>query len=104
MEELVFVTPIEDQTVNTIPGTATFECEISKPGVPAKWKRGDKVVKSGDKYEITAEGGVHRLVVKNVTGDDEDDYSVQFGEVTSAAKLFVKGKFCISCRNIDLPN
>ena len=87
----MFVTPIEDQTVKEIPGVAKFECEITKSGITAQWKRGNKMLKPSDKYDIIVDGGVHCLVVRNVDGEDEDDYSVGFGDVKSSAKLFVKG-------------
>ena len=92
VEDLQFLRPLEDQEVKEVPGTATFECEISKPGLPAQWFRAGKPIKAGDKYTMTEKNGVHTLVVKKVTPDDEAEYSVKIREVSTAAKLTVAGR------------
>ena len=82
---------LEDQTVNTIPGKAIFECEISNVNLPPEWKCGGKTLSSGDKYEMVSVNGIHTLIVKNVDGKDENDYTVDFKLVSSTAKLSIKG-------------
>ena len=44
-----------------------------------------------EKYEISAVHGVHKLIVHDVTGEDESEYSATFRDVTTTAKLHVCG-------------
>ena len=84
--------PLEDQTVEKIPDSATFECEISKPGLKADWQRDGKPIKSGEKYTTSVDGGVYRLTLKDAVAEDEAEYTVVFKGAQSSAKLFVKGE------------
>ena len=46
-----------------------------------------------EKYEISAVQGVHKLIVHDVTGEDESEYSATFRDVTTTAKLHVCGAY-----------
>ena len=83
--------PLEDQTVREIPGTAQFQTEISKRDVTATWRKGSDVIGPSDKYEISSVQGVHKLIIHDVTGEDETEYSATFRDVTKSAKLHVYG-------------
>ena len=95
VEPINFLFPLEDQTVKQIPGTAYFQTEISKPDLKATWYKGDVLIGAGDKYEMTSQYGVHKLTIHDVTGDDECDYSAEFRDVKTSAKLHVCGKWTL---------
>ena len=59
----------------------------------ATWYKGDTVIGQSDKYEMTSQLGVHKLTIHDVTGEDECDYSAEFKDVKSTAKLNVCGEF-----------
>lgn len=99
VEPIEFLFPLEDQTVREIPGTAQFQTEITKRDVTATWRKGSDVIGPNEKYEISAVQGVHKLIVNDVTGEDECDYSATFRDVTTSAKLHVCGKR-MKCKNI----
>ena len=84
--------PLEDQEVTVLPGVVTFTCEITKIGLQPEWKQCNTVLTSCDKYKMTSEGGVHKLTINDVWGKDENDYTIEFKDVISTAKLTVKGK------------
>ena len=97
VEPVDFLTPLEDQEVNEIPGTATFECEISKKNLKAEWRKGGKPISANKKYKISVDGGKHRLVINDVIGEDEDEFTIFFEEgVESTANLLVKGQISLS--------
>ena len=48
---LSFLTPLEDQVVEEIPGETTFECEVSKPNLKPSWKFAGKV-QNQDYYNL----------------------------------------------------
>ena len=88
--------PLEDVTLNDVGLTATFECEISMPGLKAEWSKANKVLKSDGRVSVIVDGNVHRLTINEATGEDEGQYTisfVDFKDVKSTAKLHVKGTF-----------
>lgn len=72
---------------------AEFVCSISKESFEVQWKRDDKTLESGDKYDIIADGKKRILVVKDATLQDMGTYVVMVGAARAAAHLTVIGKF-----------
>ncbi len=95
VETLQFIRPLEDVTLNDIGLEARFECEISKADLKAEWKKGKKVIKKSDKYDISMDGKVHTLVMEKAQPEDESAYSIHFPDLTSSAKLTIQGKFAV---------
>lgn len=70
---------------------AEFVCSISKESFEVQWKRDDKTLESGDKYDIIADGKKRILVVKDATLQDMGTYVVMVGAARAAAHLTVIG-------------
>lgn len=77
---------------------AEFVCTISKESFEVQWKRDDKTLESGDKYDIIADGKKRILVVKDATLQDMGTYVVMVGAARAAAHLTVIGKFVFASR------
>lgn len=75
---------------------AEFVCSISKENFEVQWKRDDKTLEPGDKYDIIADGKKRILVVKDATLQDMGTYVVMVGAARAAAHLTVIGKFVFS--------
>ena len=86
-----FIRHLENQTVTEIPGVVTFECELSKPNIKVQWQRGDQPLLSSDKYNIQMEATVHRLIIREVDGQDVSEYTALARGKTSKAALLVQG-------------
>ena len=71
----------------------TFECELSKPDIVASWLRDGKPLPEGEKYKTVVEGPTHRLVISDVDGEDEGDYSIVVRGKKSEGELIVEGKY-----------
>lgn len=71
---------------------AEFTCSVSKETYEVKWLRGDKEVKTGDKYTIVSEGKRRALTVKNCELKDEGGYVAHIGSFKASADLCVIGK------------
>ena len=99
-EKFDFIRPLTDQKVTSIPDTVTFDCELSASGLPVEWYRGDRPIRRSDKYEMIAEGAVHKLVIKDVDDRDVGQYSIQVKNKASEANLIVEGKH--NCETIPL--
>lgn len=72
--------------------TATLRCELSKPGHSAEWrKRGNEVIRNGDKYHIKQSDMLFTLKIFNVTLEDSDVYTCTCGDTETSATLTVNG-------------
>ncbi|XP_031759574.1 obscurin isoform X20 [Xenopus tropicalis] len=56
-------------------GVALLQCELSKVNVPVEWRKGSKIIKHGEQYEISVNGSVHTLRIKDLTLEDSGEYS-----------------------------
>ncbi|NWR35456.1 OBSCN protein, partial [Tachuris rubrigastra] len=45
-------------------------CELSKPGAPVKWMKGDAVLHASEKYEFKQHGTVAELIIRDVKSVD----------------------------------
>ncbi|KAL7385130.1 hypothetical protein ABVT39_016267 [Epinephelus coioides] len=72
---------------------AIFECEVSEPNIQVMWmKNGQELDLSEERYTVTAEKFVHRLMVQTVRMSDAGEYSVVAGSSISKAQLIVEGR------------
>ena len=77
----------------------TFQCEMSKSNQPVQWLRDGKPIRHGAKYKISSEGPVYSLSIPKPSADDSGEYTVKIADVSSSAKLVVKGKHCYDFLN-----
>ena len=88
---LEFLKPLQDQDVMETQ-TATLETEVNLPDRKAKWLKNGKPIKTNGRYEMISEGTVHKLLIKDCVLDDEAEYTVQIGDNSSSATVFVEGE------------
>lgn len=69
----------------------TLHCELSKPGVPLEWRKGELGLCPCAKYEIRQTGHLASLVIHDVDPDDAGSYTCDTGAHQSTAQLAVKG-------------
>ena len=72
--------------------TATFRCELSKPGHTVEWrKRGGDLIRTGEKHHIRQRDMLMELRILEVTPDDSDIYTCICGNIETTATLTVNG-------------
>lgn len=72
---------------------AVFSLELTHEDVRgAQWIKNGVEIQPSDKYEITIEGTVHTLSIKNCTTNDESVYSFKLGKLSANARLNVESK------------
>lgn len=82
--------PLEE-TTTTEGDTVTLTCELSKPAPESAWFKDDLEVLPDDHYKVTTEGKALGLTIHEVGPEDEAEYTVEIGELSSTALLHVKG-------------
>ncbi|CAG5133824.1 unnamed protein product, partial [Candidula unifasciata] len=76
-------------------GSAWFECTVSgNPKPDVQWYKGVREIFDSNKFEIRVDGDTHVLIVKDVYGEDADEYSIRAtnkgGSRISRAELEIK--------------
>ncbi|XP_053359740.1 obscurin [Clarias gariepinus] len=67
----------------------TLHCEISKLGFPVEWRKGQELLKYGEKYQMRQRSCVIELKIFNLTCEDSDIYSCSCGDVQTSARITV---------------
>lgn len=90
-EPLKFTKPLSDQEV-TEGVTVILECEVSKPNISATWYKNNIKIRKEPRFQTAMDKKVHTLTIKDVTLDDESEYSIKVGDQTSKANVYIEGK------------
>uniref|UniRef100_A0A3P8RZ98 Ig-like domain-containing protein n=1 Tax=Amphiprion percula TaxID=161767 RepID=A0A3P8RZ98_AMPPE len=76
--------------------TAMLRCELSKPGHSVEWrKRGDEVIRNGEKYHIRQRDTLIELRIFDVTLEDSNIYTCICGSLETTkttARITVNGE------------
>ncbi|XP_053721724.1 obscurin isoform X1 [Synchiropus splendidus] len=65
-------------------------CELSKPGFPVQWKRGNVLLRANREYEMKHDGCAVSLRIKELALEDSGEFSCQAGAARTGATLTVK--------------
>nr|XP_023833553.1 obscurin-like [Salvelinus alpinus] len=86
---VIFTKDLQSQEVEE-GGSVTLHCELSKPGVPVEWTKGEVGLCPCAKYEIVQEGHSARLVIHSLDPEDSGSYTCDSGDRKTTANLSVK--------------
>lgn len=70
----------------------TLRCELSKPGVPVQWKKGDNVLISGDRYQIKQSGSTLELLIRKSQPENSGIYSCTCEDIKTTATIIITGE------------
>ncbi|XP_077079717.1 obscurin-like isoform X1 [Siphateles boraxobius] len=69
-----------------------LHCEISKQDTPVEWRKGNNLLKSGEKYKIRQRGCMLELKIFNLTQEDSGVYSCTSETAQTSANITVSGQ------------
>ncbi|XP_060589485.1 uncharacterized protein LOC132744722 [Ruditapes philippinarum] len=69
-----------------------IECKVNQLTSKPVWRHKGKLLQSSGKHFILAKGTTHKLMITNVTLDDEGEYTVDFGNVSSKTTVQIQGE------------
>lgn len=69
-----------------------LRCEVSKADASIEWKKGEKVLRDGEKYQMKQSGSKLELVIRKSQPEDSGTYSCVCAEVKSSATIIITGE------------
>ncbi|XP_072902347.1 obscurin-like protein 1a isoform X2 [Hemitrygon akajei] len=94
------VKPLRDKTALE-KHKVILECKVSKPRARVRWYRGDEELQPTDKYEICSEDCYRKLVIHNVSFEDEDTYTCDAFDDVSSAKVLVEEQAILMVKDLE---
>ncbi|XP_071342807.1 obscurin [Trachinotus anak] len=67
----------------------TLCCELSKPDTPVQWRKGDKVLTNGEKYQMKQSGSTLELLIRKSQPEDSGTYSCVCEDIKSTATIII---------------
>ncbi|XP_051944307.1 obscurin isoform X10 [Hippocampus zosterae] len=81
--------------------SVTLRCETSKPGASVEWKKGRKVLKSGETYLMKQEATVNELCIHEAAEEDSGEYSCVCGDIQTTASLKIRAAPVLFKKTLD---
>ncbi|ELT91014.1 hypothetical protein CAPTEDRAFT_109828, partial [Capitella teleta] len=75
--------------------TVTMKCKVTKEDGKVIWKKNGKQIKSNRKHEIQRDGTDLTLTLRDITPEEQAEYTCQYEDDTSNCNLLVEGKSCV---------
>lgn len=88
---ITFKTKLRNQQVEE-ENSITLSCELSKPGLPVEWRKGEELLKNNFKYQIKTRNSIMELIIKNTQLEDSGLYSCKYGDVKTTANITITRK------------
>lgn len=70
----------------------TLCCELSKPGVPVQWMKGDNVLTNGEKYQMKQSGSTLELLIRKSQPENSGIYSCVCDDIKTTATVIITGE------------
>ncbi|XP_026201005.1 obscurin isoform X2 [Anabas testudineus] len=85
---ITFKTKLRNQQVEE-ENSITLSCELSKPGLPVEWRKGEELLRNNFKYQIKTRNSIMELIIKNTQLEDSGLYSCKYGDVKTTANITI---------------
>lgn len=72
--------------------TVVFEVDISEDNIPVKWLYNSVELKPNGHYSMLSEKKTHKLIIQDVDGSKEGEYTAVVGHLQCSARLVVECK------------
>ncbi|XP_067843090.1 obscurin-like protein 1 isoform X5 [Heptranchias perlo] len=93
------VKPLRDKTALE-KHKVILECTVSKPRARVRWYRGDSELQAAGKYEICSEDCYRKLIIHDVSFQDEDTYTCDAFDDCSSARVLVEEQAILVVRGL----
>lgn len=70
----------------------TLSCEVSKAASQVQWKKGDKVLIHGEKYQLRQSSFKLELLIRKTLPEDSGMFSCTCDDIKTTATVIINGK------------
>ena len=93
---------LKNQTVSETQ-EAVFSLELTHENVKgSQWIKNGVEIRPSNRYEISVDGMVHTMKIKNCITQDESVYGFKLGKLSANARLNIESKYnCSCCRSCN---
>lgn len=88
-ENAVIIQPLPNKTIVTEGDNAVLSIAVSGGGKSVTWYHEEEQLQAGKKYDITVNGLISTLVIKNVQLEDAGRYAAVFENTSTTTYLYV---------------
>lgn len=88
---LTFLRKLPEFTILPIDATAELTIELSRPDVDVQWLKQGVKIQESEKYKIIVENNVRKLIIRNVTLEDQLEYTCVAETIRTSTVLKVGG-------------
>ena len=74
-----------------------LRCELNKPAPSVEWRRGEELLRNGDKYQMRKKDLQVEMKIADLSVEDTGDYTCICGDERTTAKVSVNGEYCFCC-------
>uniref|UniRef100_A0A3P8RXS8 Ig-like domain-containing protein n=1 Tax=Amphiprion percula TaxID=161767 RepID=A0A3P8RXS8_AMPPE len=74
-------------------------CQLSRPGFPVLWRKGDDVLSSGEKYQMKQNDSRVELLIRKSLPEDSGTYSCICEDVKTTATIIITGQTFSYCND-----
>lgn len=72
--------------------SVTLRCELSKPGIPVEWRKGNELLKNGVKYQVRRRETTLELLIWKPVPEDSGIYSCVCADQMTSATVKITGR------------
>ncbi|XP_064808890.1 obscurin-like [Oncorhynchus masou masou] len=102
---ITFKVKLKNQEVEE-ENSVTLFCELSKPGLPAEWRKGEELLKNGLRYQIRKREATMELTIRKAVLEDTGFYSCVYAEAKTSATVNITAipvTFKMGLKNQEAP-
>ncbi|XP_036845201.1 obscurin [Oncorhynchus mykiss] len=102
---ITFKVKLKNQEVEE-ENSVTLFCELSKPGLPAEWRKGEELLKNGVRYQIRKREATMELTIRKAVLEDTGFYSCVYAEAKTSATVNITAipvTFKMGLKNQEAP-
>uniref|UniRef100_A0A1I8JGU5 TITIN protein n=1 Tax=Macrostomum lignano TaxID=282301 RepID=A0A1I8JGU5_9PLAT len=87
LADLTLIRPLANQKLTSMPKQVSLECELSQPNCKVSWQKDGKPVSIGGRFDMSLDGKVYKLVIRDFCVEDVGQYSMTYQHISTTGNV-----------------